>query len=170
MIREGKAEGWLRLPITALQPWASLNDVQFNGVNVAPQVGREDRGCTVVARQKLVDGSGFAAVMTVPRDLILSLERVNEHAKYDQDFRNVLEAIGEFGTVSLLLSSCSGRLLEIHILDPCNRLRGHHLSMSWAINQCLLLYTCLVNACTWHDIVDMCKSCIARFCGIDIFL
>lgn len=98
MIREGKTEGWLSLPITTLKPWASLNNVVFNGVRVGPQNGHEDRGSTVVAQQSLNDGEAVP-LMTVPRDLILSLERVQEHAKTDKDFRDVLEALGEFGRV-----------------------------------------------------------------------
>ncbi|KAK0929422.1 hypothetical protein LTS16_016739 [Friedmanniomyces endolithicus] len=37
------------------------------------------------------------ALMTVPRRLILSLERVMEYANVDKDFREVLENLGEFG-------------------------------------------------------------------------
>ena len=39
-------------------------------------------------------------LVMVPRDLILSVESVHEHAKCDVHFREVLEALGSFGRVS----------------------------------------------------------------------
>lgn len=100
MIRRGRAEGWLRLPIQSLPSWATLNNVQFNGITVAPQRGLEDRGSTVIAQQTLRATEPATALMVVPRDLILSLERVLDHAKYDADFREVLDSLGDFGRVS----------------------------------------------------------------------
>lgn len=100
MIEEGKTEGWLRLPINTLQPWATFNNVSLNGIKVGPQPGHEDRGSTVIACQEL-HATDAAPLMIVPRDLVLSLERVQEHAKTDKDFRAVLEALGEFGRVGV---------------------------------------------------------------------
>jgi len=100
MIRDGKEQGWLRLSIETLQSWALFNDVSFNGVAVGLQKGREDRGSTVIARQKLTADAANVPLMTVPKDLILSMERVREHEKYDRDLREVMEALGEFGRVS----------------------------------------------------------------------
>jgi len=102
MIRDGKDEGWLRLPIHALQPWAAFNDVTFNGIIIGPQEGREDRGSTIIAHHAL-QSKDSTPLLVVPKELILSLERVQGHAKYDRDFREVLDAPGDFGRVSHVL-------------------------------------------------------------------
>lgn len=98
MIRDGKAEGWLQLPPEALSPWAMLNDVDFKRVVPGAAVGK---GGALLAKQDLRgdDGGEGRILMTVPRDLILSLERVLEHAKVDADFREVLASLGDFGRV-----------------------------------------------------------------------
>lgn len=106
MIREGKLEGWLRLPIESLPSWATLNDVQFNGVTVGPQSGLENRGSTVVARERIeASDEAVSPLMVVPRELILSLERIREHAKYDSDFREVLDCLQDFGRVGATIPS-----------------------------------------------------------------
>ena len=101
MIEEGKTEGWLGLPVQAMQPWAALNNAVFNGVRVGTQAGQESKGSTVIASKQLVADDGLEPLMVVPRDLILSLERVQGHAKCDRDFLAVLDALGEFGRVSI---------------------------------------------------------------------
>lgn len=110
MIIEGKTEGWLRLPIDTLPTWAAFNNVLFHRIIVGPQKGREDRGSTVVARQSLRGGDD-GPLMTVPKDLILSQERVQEHAKSDIDFRNILEGLDEFGRVGAALCFLSPLVL-----------------------------------------------------------
>jgi len=102
MIRDGKAEGWLKLPTEALLPWALLNHVAFNRVVPGVAVGR---GGALLASRDLSDGNDDedGTLMTVPGDLILSLEHVLEHAKVDKDFREVLDSLGDFGRVGLIL-------------------------------------------------------------------
>jgi len=120
MIIEGKTEGWLHLPIDTLPTWAAFNNVLFHRIKVGPQKGREDRGSTVVARQSL-SGGDESPLMTVPKDLILSLERVQEHAKSDSDFRKLLEGLGEFGrvgTISLFLNHLRSHV-PLPPLMPC---------------------------------------------------
>ncbi|KAK5136555.1 hypothetical protein LTR08_002899 [Meristemomyces frigidus] len=97
MIEIGKAEGWLQLPAEALLPWASLNDIAFSSVVPGVAVGK---GGALIAREDLPthsDGDAQPPLMAVPKDLILSLERVLEHAKIDKDFREVLSCLGDFG-------------------------------------------------------------------------
>lgn len=100
MIHEGKTQGWLQLPVGALLPWATLNNVLFNGITVGTQAGLEDRGYTIIATRELSTEHQEEPLMTVPQDLILSLERVREHTKYDRDLRDVIESLGDFGQVS----------------------------------------------------------------------
>lgn len=98
MIVQGKTDGWLSLPIDTLPIWAAFNNVQFNAIKIGPIPGLEHRGSTVVAKRQL-QGGHEDPLMTIPRDLILSLERIQEHAKADSDFRAVLEGLGDFGRV-----------------------------------------------------------------------
>ena len=98
MIRDGKSQGWLSLPVDTLPVWAALNDVSFDGVSIGPLPGKEDRGSTVIAKRHL-KGGHEPPLMTIPRDLILSLERIHQHAKSDSDFRAVLDGLDEFGRV-----------------------------------------------------------------------
>ncbi|KAF1983927.1 SET domain-containing protein [Aulographum hederae CBS 113979] len=96
MIRRGRADGWLRLPVAALKPWASFNGVKYDGIRVAPLAGYEDRGSTVIAERRL-EGGSEGPLMVVPRDLVLSLEFVQSQLKVDKNLREALEALGDFG-------------------------------------------------------------------------
>ncbi|KAI9709295.1 MAG: hypothetical protein M1820_003415 [Bogoriella megaspora] len=98
MIRRGRSEGWLTLPTSALPAWSTLNNIEYDGVKVKHLPGFEDRGSALVAQRSLVGGEE-QPLITVPRDMVLSLELVNEHAKSDEDLRNVLACLGEFGRV-----------------------------------------------------------------------
>ena len=99
MIERGRAEGWLKLPVSAFQPWANLNGAVFNGVKVGPLPGYEDRGSTVIAERDL-SGGDEDPLMVVPRDLVLSLEGVQNHAKSDKNLQELLDALGDHGRVS----------------------------------------------------------------------
>ncbi|KAI4728973.1 SET domain-containing protein [Aureobasidium sp. EXF-10728] len=96
MIRDGKLQGWLSLPVDTLPVWAAFNAVTFDGVNIGPLPGKEDHGSTVIAERPLKGGHELP-LMTIPRDLILSLDRIHDHAKSDSDFRAVLDGLDEFG-------------------------------------------------------------------------
>ena len=99
MIREGRARGWLQLPSEAILPWALLNDVTFDRTVPGAVVGR---GGALLAKENL-DSDISNVLLTVPRELILSLERVQEHAKVDRDFRDVLDSLDDFGRVGVVL-------------------------------------------------------------------
>lgn len=97
MIRRGKAEGWLELQPDAFLPWTELNDVNFNRTLPGMILGR---GGALLAKRNLgarEDNSNV--LLVVPKDLVLSLERCQEQTKYDRDYREVLESLGEFGQV-----------------------------------------------------------------------
>ena len=125
MIRRGKAQGWLQLPTEALLPWAMLNDVQFT--HVVPGVAA-GRGAGLLASKPLPPDAEAEPqpLLTVPRDLILSLERVLEHAKVDQDFREVLESLGEFGRVGVPAQSPQSPCLTRPCAAQPARPRGVH--------------------------------------------
>lgn len=50
------------------------------------------------------DGSGEAPLMTIPKELVLSLERVKMFALADRDLSEILEVMGDFARVSGFLS------------------------------------------------------------------
>jgi hypothetical protein len=112
MIRDGKQQGWLSLPVDTLPVWAAFNSVAFDGVNIGPLPGKEDRGSTVIAKRSL-KGGHEPPLMTIPRDLILSLDRIHEHAKSDSDFRAVLDGLDEFGRVGVVVFYSSSISLDI---------------------------------------------------------
>lgn len=97
------------LPIEALPIWAKLNGVAFHGVEIK-RLRTEygvDKGSAVIATSKktakaLVEGDEIAPeiLITVPRDLVLSLELVETWAKSDRHLKEVLDAVGDYGRVS----------------------------------------------------------------------
>ncbi|KLJ13394.1 hypothetical protein EMPG_11645 [Blastomyces silverae] len=114
------------LPIDALAAWARLNSVQFHGVEVT-QLQTEDgvdKGCSVVATVKKsapeFDPEAPAEpeiLMTIPPDLVLSLELVETCAKADRHLKEVLDTMGEFartarGAILIFL------LVHISYSDP----------------------------------------------------
>lgn len=105
MIRRGKAENWLKLPSEAFLPWAVHNEVTFNRAVPGATPGR---GGALLAKESL-DGNSDSSrtLLKVPKDLNLSLERVQEQAKVDKDLREVLESLGDFGRVSAHLKCIS---------------------------------------------------------------
>lgn len=97
MLRQGKSHGWLSLPPPAFTPWAHLNGVQFHDVKPGHIAGR---GSALIASKAVTNSAeGAECLLTVPKDLILSLEQILEQAKVDRDFREVLESLGDFGRV-----------------------------------------------------------------------
>ena len=100
MIRRGRVEGWLKLPISAFRPWAELNGVTLNSVQVGPMPGFEHRGSTVIAENDMTGGE-TGPLMVVPRDLALSRESVEGFAKSDKQLKEVLDSLGEYARVCL---------------------------------------------------------------------
>ncbi|EFW21028.1 hypothetical protein D8B26_002704 [Coccidioides posadasii str. Silveira] len=97
------------LPIDALSAWTKLNGVSFEGVEVR-RLHTEDgigKGSAVFATRSrvakdFVPGQNQGAaepeiLMSIPADLVLSLNLVDTYAKSDMDLREVLDAMGEFG-------------------------------------------------------------------------
>ena len=72
-----------------------LHDVMLNGVQVSSAL--DGSGSRLVATSKLSEGG--AILMTVPSDLILSLEKVWVYAKTDKHLLQVLDAMGDYARV-----------------------------------------------------------------------
>lgn len=111
MIKRGRDEGWLKQPIDTLPTWAAFHQVKFNGVNIGPLPGFEDRGSTVIAKEELKGGS-IEPLLVVPKDLIISRANIDLLAKSDRHLREVLEAVGDFGRVREICKRTSCTYIE----------------------------------------------------------
>lgn len=82
-----------QLPISALPAWMKLNDVMLYDVRVE-DLG--ERGFGLVAERPLSSEDNFniPTMLNVPKDLILSAKTVEEYAKADKDFRELLNTAG----------------------------------------------------------------------------
>lgn len=97
-----------QLSIDAFPAWARLNDVDFTHVKLQETEGK---GFGLVAEKDLNEkekesGDGDAkdgkspsketatALVRIPHDLVLSAAAVEEYAKVDQNFRQLLEIAG----------------------------------------------------------------------------
>ncbi|KAI7973630.1 hypothetical protein EIK77_004236 [Talaromyces pinophilus] len=89
------------LPIEALPTWARLNGIKFNDIEFA----KLEFGSGIVAKTDKEYSSAQETeekpeiLMSVPPDMVLSLDLVHELAKSDPYLRGVLEASGDFGWV-----------------------------------------------------------------------
>ncbi|GAM42862.1 hypothetical protein TCE0_044f17217 [Talaromyces pinophilus] len=87
------------LPIEALPTWARLNGIKFNDIEFA----KLEFGSGIVAKTDKEYSSAQETeekpeiLMSVPPDMVLSLDLVHELAKSDPYLRGVLEASGDFG-------------------------------------------------------------------------
>ena len=95
MIRRGREQGWLVNNVNSLRTWAQINGVSFDGITFDKV---ENHGTGVLADRDL-KGGVEGPLIVVPRDLLLSRERVELQAKSDRWLREVLDALGEFGRV-----------------------------------------------------------------------
>ncbi|RYO83120.1 hypothetical protein DL766_004454 [Monosporascus sp. MC13-8B] len=84
-------------PLDVLPAWCLLNDVTF----VDAKVQRiEGRGYGLVAERELraENDNEALAILKVPRDLVLSSEGIEEYAKENKEFRQLLDAAGRLST------------------------------------------------------------------------
>ncbi|KAK0643050.1 hypothetical protein B0T16DRAFT_429824 [Cercophora newfieldiana] len=82
------------LPIADLPIWARLNDVKFGDFEVRDSDGK---GYGVVCRKALTTAErplDESSALTVPHDLVLNVEAVEEYAKEDRNFKQLLDAVG----------------------------------------------------------------------------
>ncbi|KAK3373559.1 hypothetical protein B0T24DRAFT_529383 [Lasiosphaeria ovina] len=85
-----------KLPIEGLPVWAHLNNVTLTNVKIA---NTGDKGFGVVCDSHLTTEASdetldTPALLTVPHDLVLNAEAVQEYAKEDRTFRELLDAVG----------------------------------------------------------------------------
>lgn len=93
-------------PTDSLLAWLHLNGVTANGVafqKVGSVENDTDKGNAIVATEAKTSKERDTQpeiLLRVPPDLVLSLEAVHGYAKSDEKLRQVLEAVGGFGTVT----------------------------------------------------------------------
>ncbi|KAI1389844.1 SET domain-containing protein [Hypoxylon trugodes] len=86
-----------------LPAWSVLNDVAFVNVKVADIKGR---GYGLVAERDLVakdDDTESPTLLTIPKDIILSVKHVEQYAKENKSFRQLLDAVGHQSTRGSIL-------------------------------------------------------------------
>jgi len=118
MIRQGKSSpsAWLSLAPASLSAWATLNAISFNHVGIstpdAPaQQGSPDAAVVFMSDIKgsglvAIDDDASGAVVTLPKDMVLSEARVRQLASGDARLADILSACGPLAMVRL---SHSGR-------------------------------------------------------------
>lgn len=81
--------GELQLPVESFPAWALLQHVEFDDVAIAQT---PDKGYGLVSNNDLEQER---IVLSVPKDLLLSVDQVDQYAKVDSNFRDLLEAFGQ---------------------------------------------------------------------------
>lgn len=81
------------LPISALPAWTKLNDVNFYDISVHDT---EEKGLGLVADRSFSSEDSFdmPVLLRVSKDLVLSKEAIEEYARIDKHFRELLIAAG----------------------------------------------------------------------------
>jgi hypothetical protein len=82
-----------QLPLSALPAFCKLNDVSFIDTGVKDLA---EKGFGLVTERALNSQGTFdiPTLLLVPHELILSAEFIEEHAKVDHHFRQLLDAAG----------------------------------------------------------------------------
>lgn len=101
-----------QLSIEAFPAWALLNNVDFINAEIR---NIEGKGFGLVAKHDITedghDASSPGPFLRIPRDLVLSAEAVEEYAKVDQNFKQLLDAAGhQVGTVKFSCPHGNGTL------------------------------------------------------------
>ncbi|KAI0857589.1 hypothetical protein F4860DRAFT_489286 [Xylaria cubensis] len=79
-------------PLSSLPAWCVFNNITFSGVDVADVDGR---GLGLVAEKDLNNESNnLPALLTIPKELILSATGIEAYAKENKDFRQLLDVAG----------------------------------------------------------------------------
>lgn len=81
------------LSIEDLPVWARLNNVTFTNIEVTSSGAK---GYGVVCQKDLTtaDESPNPTLLTVPRSLTLNQDAIEEYAKEDRNFRQLLDVVG----------------------------------------------------------------------------
>ncbi|KAI1303282.1 hypothetical protein F5Y03DRAFT_359900 [Xylaria venustula] len=80
------------LPLSSLPAWCMLNNITFAGVSAADT---EAKGLGLIAEETLNNADNeIPALLTIPKGVILSAAGVEEYAKENKEFRQLLDVAG----------------------------------------------------------------------------
>jgi hypothetical protein len=82
-----------QLPISALHAYAKINDISFQNVGVH-DLGPKGYGLAAERPLNSEKAQDSPSLLHIPHALILCAEAVEEHAKFDQHFRQLLDVSG----------------------------------------------------------------------------
>ena len=94
------------LTLDALPAWIKLNGVKLNDVQISNL--HNNKGLGLVSSTDLTEED--AILMSIPPELLLSLENVWNYAKADRHLLEVLEAAREYAEVKVL----QGLIINTH--------------------------------------------------------
>ncbi|KAI0402220.1 hypothetical protein F4802DRAFT_576996 [Xylaria palmicola] len=81
-----------QFPLSNLPAWCMFNNIAFEGVSVADIEGR---GLGLIAEDDLSnEGGDLPALLTIPKELVLSAAGIEAYAKENKHFRQLLDAAG----------------------------------------------------------------------------
>ena len=123
------------LPIEQLRAWATLNDVKFNDTRIERITNHDGQheGAGLFAARDFETSHDFETfLLSVPHELVLSLDLVHDYAKSDGHLRDVLEAVGEFGRVGKMYGI---RLFACAVYKlTCTEYKGRIIDISPSAN------------------------------------
>jgi hypothetical protein len=97
LVQQGKAEGWLQADTATIRSWLRHSGVKFGAIE--PKI-IDGRGTALVASEDLQAFSPASQeILTIPKEMVLSIETVHSHALLDQDLKQVVESLGDWGRV-----------------------------------------------------------------------
>ncbi|TVY82333.1 SET domain-containing protein [Lachnellula suecica] len=105
------------LPTAALPAWSKLNDVSFIDISVQDLGDAKGSGLVTSRALSSKDTYDIPTLLTIPHDLVLSAEAIEEHAKVDLHFRELLAAAGG---KSLRGDALLFLLMQITIASPAH--------------------------------------------------
>lgn len=91
-----------RLPLESLPVWTSFNNGILSNVEVKSV---PDKGSGLIAKKDSA-AIGDAPLISIPHSLVLNAEAVEEYAKEDRSFKQLLDACGHKVSRTLLINSC----------------------------------------------------------------
>lgn len=151
LIQRGKTEGWLHLDVDQTKEWAKLSGISFSAASAKSIPGR---GLGLTADRDL---KAPEEVLSVPEDLVLSLDTIKQHAQFDSDFRELFESLGASATVGVSPSCFHRTHKQLHNLAPDQRREGLTVIRSesrlWSVSHPSRRLWSLLRCgfCTSHD-------------------
>lgn len=80
-----------QLPIEALSAWCARNQSELHGVITS---NIKDKGNGMIAKCCMGNESDTKVLLTIPRDVLVSVEYVEQYAAQDDIFRELANAVG----------------------------------------------------------------------------